>query len=74
MKATISIENGEVAPNDGLIKVWWWKTGGEFNQEWKADVPVWEIFNAHQTFLLCVSGETIQIDAKLITKYFTQIQ
>ena len=52
-KATISIECGEGAPNDGMVKVWWWREGSAPNQELKAKIPIWEILNAHQTFLLC---------------------
>ncbi|NBL00487.1 MAG: hypothetical protein EOM50_21285 [Erysipelotrichia bacterium] len=73
-KATISIECGELAPNDGMVKVWWWKDGAELNQEWEATKPVWEIFNAHQTFLLCVVGETIEVSEKVVLSNFVQVQ
>ena len=73
MKATISIENGELAPNDGLVKVWWWRQGSEYNQEMKSTKPIWEILDAHQTFLLCGCGETIEIDKELLLNNFTQI-
>ena len=73
-KATISIECGELAPNDGMVKVWWWKEGGELNQELKAKKPIWEILNAHQTFLLCSAGETIDVDEKIMLKYFDVVQ
>lgn len=74
MKAKISIEAGIVAPDDGVIKVWWWKDGAELNQEWEATKPVWEIFNAHQTFLLCVVGETIEVSEKVVRSNFIQVQ
>ena len=70
MKATISIECGETAPNDGLVKVWWWKKGSELNQEMKANKPVWEILDAHQTFLLCSVGETIEVDESVMLSNF----
>ena len=74
MKAKISIECGIVAPDDGFIKVWWWKDGAEMNQEWEAKKPVWKIFNAHQTFLLCVVGETIEVSEKVVRLNFVQVQ
>ena len=70
MKATISIECCETAPNDGLVKVWWWKQGSELNQEMKANKPVWEILDAHQTFLLCSAGETIEVDESVMLSNF----
>ena len=70
MKAIISIECGETAPNDGLVKVWWWKQGSELNQEMKANKPVWEILDAHQTFLLCSVGETIEVDESVMLSNF----
>jgi hypothetical protein len=73
-KATISIECGELAPNDGMVKVWWWKKGSELSQELKAKKPIWEILNAHQTFLLCSAGETIEVDEKIMLKHFEVVQ
>ena len=73
-KATISIECGELAPNDGMVKVWWWKEGAELNQELKSKKPIWEILNAHQTFLLCSVGETIEIDESVMLKHFEIVQ
>jgi hypothetical protein len=74
MKAIISIEAGIVPPDDGIICVWWWKDGAEMNQEWEANKPIWEIFNAHQTFLLCVVGGTIEVSEKVIRSNFTRVQ
>lgn len=68
------MECGELTPNDGMVKVWWWKDGAELNQEWEATKPVWEIFNAHQTFLLCVVGETIEVSEKVVLSNFVQVQ
>lgn len=58
--AKISIECGATIPEDGIMKVWWWKEGAELNQEWEMERPVWEIFNAKETFMLCL-GETIEV-------------
>jgi hypothetical protein len=73
-KAIISIECGNLAPNDGMVTVWWWKNGKDFNQELKSKKPIWEILNAHQTFLLCSVGETIEIDENKILKHFEVVQ
>ena len=73
-KATISIECGELAPNDGMVKVWWWREGGLLNKELKANKPIWEILNSHQTFLLCSAGETIEVDEKIIVDNFSKIE
>lgn len=73
-KATISIECDEIAPNDGLVKVWWWKQGSEFNQELKAKKPIWEILNANQIFLLCSAGVVIEVDEKIMLKHFEVVQ
>lgn len=73
-KARISIESGELTPNDGLIKVWWWKEGFELNQKLKAKKPIWEILNAHQTFLLCTAGDVLEVDEKIMLKHFEVVQ
>ena len=74
MKANISIEAGIVPPDDGYIKVWWWKDSTGLGQEWEATKPVWEIFNAHQTFLLCVVGATIEVSEKVVRLNFVQVR
>ena len=73
-KATISIECGELAPNNGMVKVWWWKEGSELNQELKSKKPIGERLTAHQTFLLCSAGETIEVDEKIMLKHFEVVQ
>lgn len=73
MKARISIECGITIPEDGLINVWWWKEGAEYNQEWEINKPLWEVFNAHEVFLLCVVGETIEVSEELMLLNFTQV-
>ncbi len=69
-KAKISIEAGIIVPEDGIIRVWWWTEGTELNHEWKATKPVWEILNAHQTFLLCAVGKTIKVSEKVVRSNF----
>lgn len=73
MKARISIECGITIPEDGLINVWWWKDGAELNQEWQINKPLWEVFNSHEVFLLCVVGETIEVYEELILSNFIQV-
>ena len=73
-KETISIECGEIVSNNWMVKVWWWKEGSELNQELKSKKPIWEILNAHQTFLLCSAGETIEVDEKIMLKHFEVVQ
>jgi hypothetical protein len=70
----ISIECGEVAPTNGILKVWWRREGGLLNKELKANKPIWEILNSHQTFLLCSVGETIEIDEKVLVDNFTEVE
>lgn len=67
MKAFLSIEWGEPVPKDGKVKVLWWKEG--LNQELTANLPIWEILNAHQTFLLCSAGETIEVDENIMSMF-----
>ena len=73
-KVKISIECGIVPPDDGVINVWWWKDGKDFNTEWKAIKPVWKIFNAKQTFDLCVIGETIEISKSKLFNNFYELE
>lgn len=73
MKANISIECGETVPEDGFIKVWRWFSTGQLNKEYKSNRPVWEIFDAHATFLLCVVGATIEVDEELLINNFTEV-
>jgi hypothetical protein len=68
-KATISIEDGRTSPNDGIVKIWWWREGAELNQEFKAKKPIWEILDAHQVFLLCSVGETIEVDESILLDF-----
>ena len=62
-KATISIECGELAPNNGMVKVWWWKEGSELNpNESRAvnisivAVSIWRHF---ATMLTCIVGRRL---------------
>jgi hypothetical protein len=73
MKAKISLECGIVPPDNGIINIWWWKDGAELNKELESIKPIWEIFNAHETFLLCVVGETIEVSEDIIFSNFVQI-
>lgn len=74
-KAKISIDVGTIAPDNGLIRIWWWKDDDlpETNQEWQAVKPVWEILDAHQTFLLCAVGETIEVYENVVHYNFVQV-
>jgi hypothetical protein len=74
MLATISIEGGNLAPLNGLVEIWWWKPKTEPNKNLRAKKPVWEIFDAHQVFLLCGAGETIEVDEDLIVNNFIEIK
>ena len=70
MKATISINNGNLAPKDGIVTIMWWKGGSVPNQELVSTKPIWEVLNSREVFLLCAIGEVIEVDTKLVSKMF----
>lgn len=67
--ATISIEDGNTTPKNGIVNIWWWRDGADPNQQMKSKKPIYDILNAKQVFQL-VSGDTIEVDEKIIIKHF----
>lgn len=74
MKAiNISIECGATIPDDGIIEVWWWKEGANFNTKWIAREPIYEFMTAKQVFYI-MHGETIKYTETKLQRYFTEVE
>ena len=69
----ISIECGATIPDNGMIEVWWWKDGANFNTKWIARKPMWEFMNPKQVFDI-MQGETIEITETKLKNNFTEVE
>lgn len=73
-KVYISVEQGGSIPNNGIIKVWSWKEKS-YNIEYKSNKPIWEIIaDSYQLFMLCIVGDTIEINEDWFLENFTEIK
>lgn len=70
--AKISIDEAYAFPINGFITIWWWRKG-TLNQQYRSVRPIWEIFSAYETYLLCVTEENVEISEDLLFSHFERI-
>ena len=70
--ARISIEDIDEAKKDGIVKVWWRKSGGDLNEQWISKEPLWHILNPYFTYKLLTDQE-IDVSDEVVTDNFTRI-
>lgn len=72
MSNTICLDFDEPVWEDGIVTVWVIKEK-ELNECWRSVVPVWEILNARQLFVLCCDRDSIEIPRRSLSKNFERI-
>jgi len=69
----ISVEYQATLHQDGLVKVWNWKEGGEMNTEHICKTPIWEILNSENLYKI-LTEQTIELPAEFFHRYFDEVQ
>lgn len=70
--AKISIEDIGEAKENGIVKIWWWKSGGDLNEQWISKQPLWYILTPYFTYKLLTDQE-IEVSDEIINDNFTRI-
>jgi hypothetical protein len=70
--AKISIEDIDEAKENGIVKIWWWKTGSELNERWESREPIWNILTPYFIYKLLTEQE-ITVSDEVIKDNFTKI-
>lgn len=70
--ALICIEDIDEAKENGIIKIWWFKTDGKVNEQWISKQPIWDILTPYFIYKLLTDQE-IEVSNEVITDNFTKL-
>jgi hypothetical protein len=70
--AKITIEDIDEAKENGIVKIWWWKSGGKPNEQWISNESLWNILTSYFIYKLLTDQE-ITVSDEVITDNFTRL-
>jgi len=70
--AKISIEDIDEAKENGIVKIWWWKSGSNPNEQWISNESLWNILTPYFIYKLLTDQE-ITVSDEVITDNFTKL-
>lgn len=63
----ITAEYQTTLHQDGLIKIWLWKDGGDLNIQYQCKVPIWEMLPSNDLYKL-LTEQTVEIQQSVLDR------